>query len=277
MLRYYIIFMAFLSAPELQATSTKPDQSKKVRLVTGEWCPYFSSSFKENGVFSRIVVQAFKKEGYQAQIEFKPWTRVYHEVKNGSYDGSLGWTRTPNREKIFHFSDPILDQEQVFFHLKATRFDWKRLLDLKPYSIGLTRSFAYTEELLSMVRSGKLKGEFIASDQNNMRKLSEKRVDLFPVAHEVGYCYVKTILTTEKQPLITHHKRPLKVSHLHGIFPKKNQKSVELVKALNRGLDKLRKDSEFEDILNDSEFKNYSKWTCDWLDQHWSFKPDLFD
>ncbi|SMF59500.1 substrate-binding periplasmic protein [Pseudobacteriovorax antillogorgiicola] len=257
---------------------SKPSYPKgEVSLVTGEWCPYLSSEFDFQGVFARIVTKAFELEGYRAQISFKPWARAYNDVKRGIHDGSIGWARTDKRKKLFYFSDDVLEQEQMIFHHKATLFDWSEMNDLKPYVLGLTRSFAYTKALQEMIDKGLIKAEISSSDEQNMKRLVLKRIDLFPVAKEVGICLIREKLSKEQRKKIVFHNKPLKVDGLGVIFPKNRSKSENFKEALNRGLKKLKEKGLFPKYIEESEINLYEKWTCEWMKDHWSLDFKNFD
>merc|ERR1711879_299286 len=91
-------------------------------LTNGDWPPYFSPQFKYGGFGSRIVTEAFAQAGIDVHYEYLPWKRAYESAKAGKFAGSVGWRKTPQREKYFYFSDPILTQNAVFFHKRGKHF-----------------------------------------------------------------------------------------------------------------------------------------------------------
>ncbi|MCP4687520.1 MAG: amino acid ABC transporter substrate-binding protein, partial [Desulfobacterales bacterium] len=93
-----------------------------ITLTNGEWPPYMSERLEHHGVVSRIVVEAFALEGVRVEYSFFPWIRALSLAKAGAFDGSVVWWKTPEREKDFFFSDPVLDVRYVFFHLKSNPF-----------------------------------------------------------------------------------------------------------------------------------------------------------
>ncbi|MDC0609830.1 extracellular solute-binding protein [Vibrio sp.] len=60
-----------------------------VTLVTGERSPYISQTQLEYGYAFQVVKQAFKREGYQLNVAFYPWSRAVALASQGKYDGLM--------------------------------------------------------------------------------------------------------------------------------------------------------------------------------------------
>ena len=109
-----------VSPEQLPATdSSDVSGPDTIRLTNGEWPPYLSEHLEHYGVVSRIVTEAFALEGVKVEYGFFPWKQAYELAESGEWDGSLIWLRTPEREQYFYFSEPILQCNYVFWHLKT--------------------------------------------------------------------------------------------------------------------------------------------------------------
>ena len=223
-----------------------------VRLASGEWPPYTSKRIDRYGIYSHIVSAAFALEGIKVEYGFSPWARSYLQVVDGSWDGSLTWALTPEKEKQVLFSDPVFHHKKVFFHLKNSYFEWRTFDDLKDVKIGATRKYTYSSEFDQAVRNGTIDVVYTTSDIQNFKKLFFGRLDIFPSDIEVGYELLNANFTPEQVELIAHHPKPVQVTHTHVIFSKKNpEKSQRLLKLFNSGLKKLRESGRYDELLEE--------------------------
>jgi len=230
-----------------------------VRLTNGEWPPYLSENFKQYGVISHIVAEAFSLEGIKVEYRFYPWKRSYEVAKDNEMDGSVIWAPTPERKKDFYFSDPVLSNKKVFFHLKSYPFEWKTVNDLKGIKIGVTRGYTYGDEFDKAVKEGRLQVDEVRSDELNFKKLLGGRFDGFPIEMDVGYYLINSKLTQEESKLITHHSLPIMETPLSLILSKKAEKNKRLLELFNRGLKRLKDSGKYDQYLDDSRQGKYKQ------------------
>ena len=215
-----------------------------IRLASGEWAPYQSEHLKHNGLASRIVTQAFAQEGVKVEYGYFPWARSYEFAKTGEWDGTFLWFDTPERRAFFHISEPVLDIEYVFFHLKRRDFDWREIGDLKALKIGATLEYSYGEAFKQAEAEGQLKVERVATDELNFKKLLKGRIHIFPNEIESGYAMLRKLFTPEQVALFTHHPLPVRADPHHVLFPKALERSELMLERFNRGLKKLQESGE---------------------------------
>ncbi len=228
-------------------------------LTNGEWPPYMSEHLKHHGVVSRIVSEAFALEGVKVEYAFFPWKRAFALAKTGKFDGSVVWWKTPEREKDFYFSDPVLDVQYVFFHLRSNRFDWKTTADLKGVEIGATQGYNYGESFQNAEKNGEIIVQRVPMDELNFKKLLKRKIDIFPVDVEVGYTMLKNIFPPEEVGLFTHHPTPVRSDPHHLILSKKNEKNRELVVLFNKGLKRLKESERIFQYLAESRRGDYRR------------------
>ncbi|MCP4688185.1 MAG: ABC transporter substrate-binding protein, partial [Desulfobacterales bacterium] len=180
-------------------------------------------------------------------------------AKAGAFDGSVVWWKTPEREKDFFFSDPVLDVRYVFFHLKSNPFDWKTVEDLKDVEIGATTGYDYGESFQNAEKNREIFVQRVPMDELNFKKLLKKKIEVFPVDVEVGYTMLKKIFPPEEVALFTHHPTPIRSDPHHLILSKKNEKNEKLVALFNRGLKRLRENGLIFKYLAESRRGEYRK------------------
>lgn len=224
-----------------------------VRLTNGEWPPFTSQNLKHYGVYSHIVSEAFALEGMTVKYEFFPWKRSYVYTKDGDWDGSLTWAPTPEKKREVFFSDPVFQHTKVFFHLKNFSFDWNTIDDLKGISIGATALYTYGDEFDQAVKNGRIEVEYATTDMTSLKKLLERRIQIFPSDIRVGYDLLNTNFTSEEASLFMHHPKPIQETFTCVIFTKKNpEKSRRLMEIFNRGLRKLKENGTYDKLLKAS-------------------------
>ncbi len=222
-----------------------------IRLTNGEWPPYLSKHLKNYGVVSQIVSEAFALEGIQVEYGFFPWTRSLMYAKVGKWDGSIIWFKTPEREKDFLVSDPVITNKKVFFHRKDKPFSWSKMEDLKNLTIGITRGYTYGNEFDSAEQSGLIKVARFTEDQKSFELLIHNRINIFPMELDVGYHILKTKFKPSQQELITHNDNPLLESTLHLLLSK-NQANKTVLDKFNNGLKKLIDSGRYKTLLAES-------------------------
>ena len=211
-----------------------------VRLVAGPYSPFTGEGLQDKGIASKIVSDAFKNEGLQTEIVIRPWKRAFVETKKGKFHGSLLWRKTTDRQSFFYYSDPVVEVQVVFFHLKSKKFNWNKLNDLAGLKIGAVNSFNYDDEFDAAMKSGLLMADYVTTQEQNFRKLLNGRIDITPVVKRSGYATIKEMFTPNEIALITSHPLPLANQELHLVLSKKLPENKKILKSFNRGLKKLK-------------------------------------
>lgn len=245
----YIIVMLSISI-EIFASET-------IRISAEEWLPFSSANLKYNGLMCRIITEAFALENVSVEYGFFPGARALLLVKNGEWDAVGGWTPTEERSKDHYFSDTLLDETMVFFHLKKTTFDWKALDDLVGKRIGATIDYYYGKAFEDAEKEGKLLVEYVHSDELNFRKLVAGRIDIFPANLDAGLSLLHEKFKLEEVDAITYHRLPLDQGPLVLMFSKKVEKNRRLLVLFNKGLKRLRSTGQYDLFFEESRQGKY--------------------
>ena len=225
------------------------DEAKTIRITNGEWAPYLGEKLSEYGIVSQVITEAFASSGIKVQYGFFPWPRAIGIAQEGEWDAAAVWLKSPEREAEFYISNPVIESEWVFFHLKSYPFTWKILDDLKGIKIGGTQSYAYGQEFLDANKSGKIKILWARSDEINYRLLLNGTIAIFPNDRIVGYEMISRLFTPKEAELIINDPKPLRVDPLYLLFSKKVPKNEETVSIFNAGLAKLKKSGRYNQII----------------------------
>lgn len=242
-----ILFCLLLTAVEVTVGA------EIVRITTGEWPPYMSENLKHGGLSNHVISEAFKLEGYSVEFAFFPWKRAFEAAKSGDkYHATSYWYRSPEREKLFIYSEPLQIDKNVFFYRKDNPLEhWETLDDLKGKRIGAVAGFTYTKEFWDAQKSGKLQIETASSEELNIRKLWKGRIDIFPTGPLVGQMIIRELFGPEALERAAFHPKPLLAVTGHLLISKKTEHANELVEAFNRGLAKLKENGRYAQFRED--------------------------
>ena len=225
---------------------SKPALSEELTIAVGDWPPYLSEKLKHNGIIGHLLTDTFKEAGYTLTLNFYPWPRAYSLAQIGKHPMTGVWMHKPEREKDFYYSDPVLNEQFVFFHLKTTHFDWHTLEDLQGLMIGGGSEYSYGHEFDEALAAGKIIIERVPTKHQNWRKLLLGRIAIYPEEINVGYSSLKQLYHIDKRQLITHHPKPLLNNVSYLLFPKSSEKSISLMRIFNQKLHLLRESGRYE-------------------------------
>ncbi len=241
----------------IMATSTGAEET--IRLASGEWSPYQSENLKYFGVASRIVTEAFALEGVKVEYGYFPWNRSLKLAEKGKWDGTFLWFDTPERRKNFYISDPVVDIQYVFFHMKSYSFDWKTIDDLKGLAIGGTVGYDYGEEFQGAEKAKKITVERIQKDEQSFKKLLKGRIQIFPNDLDAGLEIIHKHFTSEQVALFSYHPKPVRAAPHHLLLSKNVKQNKQMLERFNKGLKRLKESGKVDQYLTESRRGDYRK------------------
>jgi len=220
-----------------------------ISMAIGDWSPYVSQHDPMAKIIEHIVTEAFKIEGKSVEYNYFPWRRSYEFVKQGRYDGTFPWNRTPDREKDFYFHKvPLLTDRGVFFHLKRTSFEWETIEDLKNYRVGVVIGFKQQE----LYKKLGIKADVIENEEAAFKMLLNGRIDVYQTSEVVGNYMIKKLFSEADARTITYHPKSIETNSYYVLFSKISSRSEELSKVLDSGLEKIIASGLYQSILNNA-------------------------
>ena len=226
-------------------------RAETIRITNGEWPPFTSEQLPYNGPLSRIVLEAFALEGVTVEYGYFPWKRAYENAKTGKWDGSVGWAPSSKHRQDFYMSKPVIYVNKALFHLKNTPFDWKSIDDLGKWRLGGTAGYSYGDEWDQAAKFGHIKVEEVTADEQNIRKLLLKRIDVFVMEVDVAHYLIRKLLTPEEAALITSHPKMVVETSICLALPRQLEMSPGLLIRFNRGLQRLKDSGQYSAYLQD--------------------------
>jgi len=220
--------------------------ANEVTMVTVDWAPFYGSEMTKNGVITEIVQTAFKRAGMQASIRFVPWKRAMQEVEIGKTEILMGAYYTQERNKAFYYSDAIYDIKLGLVALKSLGIKkYKKLQELTPYTIGVSRGWANSKEF---DEADYLTKEGASNQILNVRKLFKNRVDMISISFGV-FRYEVASMPKQKIEQVIFIEPPLKISPIYLITSRSNPNKESVMEAFNTGLVDIKEDGSYDKIL----------------------------
>jgi len=222
--------------------------SSAERVVTAAsdpWPPFTDPDHPNQGLSLEVVRAALGTEGYEVTMRFVPWARAEEGARQGVYDIVPNAWMTAERERIFFFSEPYVENRIVFIRRKGEPFKYDGLESLKGFVVGVIRGYGYEESFLQA--SGFVREE--ASDfLTNIRKLLAGRIDMTLEDEMVA----RRLLAEgggEYAEKIEFVAEPLVVKNLYVVCGLSNPRHREIIEAFNGGLRSIRADGTYDKIM----------------------------
>ncbi len=232
-------------------------QDKGITIVTGDdYPPITSQKLQHGGLGLRIVMRAFELAQFPVEeVKWQPWARGYSLTQSGVIDSAFPWGPTPERYKIFYFSDPILHMTNYAYVLQKsdvtieTRKDLKGKIYCNPNGYGDFGVIKELKERNLMIREAPL------NMVSCFKMLKEGRVDLV-VSPKWDADYG---ISGAKLNMRTIRREPMKVAQtpLSLIVSLKNKRGPEIISAFNKGLKELKETGEFVRIYQEFGFDEF--------------------
>ena len=222
------------------------DEALTVNLTTTVYPPYHDPQLNKGGFQHELVVEAFKRTGYKANIEYLVWSRALRETRKGNYDGILGLWMRSERLKDFEYSEPIGTNSVVFFKRKDNPVKFEKYTDLKNYTIGVVRGYVNPKEIDN---ADYLTKEVLDNNLQALKMLVSGRIDLAVLDKNVGEYLVKRYLVDDKDKL--EWVSPIENKEVQYIgFSRNSSQCSKTLQAFNLGLEKIKQDGTYARILH---------------------------
>ncbi len=140
--------------------------------------PPFSHADKgvAGGPFPEVLNAVCASLQIHCKIEVMPWRRGFAMAEMGSADGIFVFVHTPEREKDFFFTDPVIQTGYGLFARKSSKLAFATAKDLAGYTVavyGPSGTSTAAEELTRNATGMRL--EIEVDNQAVMRKLDAGR------------------------------------------------------------------------------------------------------
>lgn len=237
-------------------------QNSLVRLTSGEWPPYLSQTLPNGGFAAQIISEAFLEMDINIEIGYYPWKRSYQyalkgiDQNNNEWNGTMVWVKTPERHKDFYYSDVVIIDDEVLFHLKKYELDWHSVEDLQGKVLGGTAHTAYPifekaqqEGILKLQRGGNY--------DTLLKRVFHQKIDAAPLVKYVGLYYLNQTFDSVEQSQFTYSPQVIETRYYHLMLTKAQKNNKELIETFNHGLRKLHQNGRYQELMRQLKQSNY--------------------
>ncbi|WP_428673177.1 substrate-binding periplasmic protein [Roseibium sp.] len=199
------------------------------------------------GVFPDVAREIFKRLNVPVDVgDRQPWSRLQVLLENGKLDVLAGAYLTPERERLYDISSPVMKEQAVVFVRKdmpakpQSLEDLVGLRGLAPFGASFGKKFdEYAEEKLTIQRQS------FDDFAMNMRLLSEDKADYLIETVREGRRMIEEL---EADDVIEVLPWPASDNTLHFMFSKSSP-CVSLFNDFNQELNKLIQSGELEAMV----------------------------
>lgn len=220
--------------------------AQKLSLFTEDDPPY---SFKDKdskpaGFGVDVVMEIQKRIKSEHPIQVVPWARAYKLISDNKPNTVVfSMSRTKEREALFHWVGPIVENDWVFIGKKGSGVKITSLDDAKALAgIGTVRDYAWTNYLLNQ---GFKNLDDVTSRKQNVLKLNAGRFSTFVSADS---SYKSEIIENGFNPDDYEILLRFKTIQMYIAFSKATDRQV--VNRWQSALDEMKKDGAFVEIHN---------------------------
>lgn len=154
-------------------------QAQDLKVLTEDDPPYstMGKDGKPTGFGVEVVNEIQKRLGKSYPVQIQPWARVLNTAKEEANVVAFTMSRTKERENLFHWVGPIVENDWVLVGAKADKRKITSLDDAKKVgNIGTVRGYAWTDYLTAQ---GFTNLDVVTERKQNPKKLEAKRIAVF--------------------------------------------------------------------------------------------------
>ncbi len=223
---------------------TTPVFSLELKLATLNWAPFYAENLPEQGFFTAICREAYRRAGYDIKVVFVPWARAVRNAKLGIYDGLLGAYSNVERKKHFVFSDFVATNDEVFIKKTGNKLQFDSLEDLKHLRIGGLRESAQVLELKSLG----IDVQEVTDTYQTILTVEAGRIDLGVMGKQFFHHYL-THVDKRFENRVEVTGKPFRSYKLFTVISRQRIDADLIINKFNDALNKMKLDGSYQAIL----------------------------
>lgn len=186
-------------------------ENTQLPITTAEFPPFKytdPASGKVVGFDTEIITNVLNRIGIDPIITVLPFKRSEHLARMGKFAAYYTFTKNPEREKHYYYSEPISAVQDFIFFRKDSDITWETYGDLEDYNLGYSAKYNYDQEFLNSIKYkhpiAPVQGN---NEENLLSMLSSKRFDM--IICEASVCAFLIKNNPVKFNNITFYEKPI--------------------------------------------------------------------
>lgn len=198
------------------------------------------------GFMVDLTREALHRAGYTADIQAFPWARAVKMSERA--EGLISsFSRTPEREVLYFFSDPIYEDPVLLVTKRDANFSFSGPKDLAGRTVGLLRSTSFGAEFEG------LRASFIEapddSAEQRLKKLLAGRIDAAIISGGLPALRFFAQSAEIKLDLLKVHNPPIVLDPNFIAIAKTYPKASEIIANINKAIASMRSDGSIKRIM----------------------------
>lgn len=220
----------------------------RLKLVTGDdYAPFTGLQLPGGGMLTQLVMAALAEQQLAADLDWLPWKRGYLYTRQGRYDGTFPYVRSPDREKDFLYSEPVYTLQQHFFSRQGEAYEPDNLAALTGKRLCYPLGWQPPAVIQGLLDQGLISRYSPASLTACAKMLLLQRTDFLVADHRLG----QVALRDSGKPLTAFQisTGSLPRSSLHFIVARQHPQAAERMAQFNAGLNQLKASGRYAQII----------------------------
>ncbi len=238
--RVIALLLASILAVCAQAGVVHGEDERLTLFVADEAAPkMFLRDGKPVGYMTELAIEAMRRAGYSVDVQAVPWARAVAFAQNGK--GVItSFSRTPEREKQFVFSDPVYEDAVLMITRKSDGLRLDGMVGLSGYRLGAQLGASFGPAFEAALPS--LKVERDEGPETRLRKLLANRIDVALLSGGLPAVRFYAAKGGVDINNLTVQARPLVVDANYFAVVRSRPDAQEIIRRLNTSLATMRND-----------------------------------
>jgi len=221
-----------------------------IRIAAIDWCPQICPNEQDKGYIIDIVQQLFANSPYQLSIDYLPWSRAIHDVRQGRYMALLSPAK-PEAPDLIYPEQAIGAQTMCFFTEQDSPWQYHGQHSLQGLRIGIAPDTSLVELNQFKQDNPELFHEVPYSErylQQQVSKLMDKRIDTFLFTRNTTLFELEKLgLTGQIKIAGCVSKTPIYMAFSN--HPQQQKRVSRLTTFFDTGMSQLRQSDRLNQIL----------------------------
>lgn len=245
MKRYLLLIAVVISVTAISAHA-----GRTLQIGAMKWEPYSSPELVDDGFYVDLVRQAFARTGYEIRIDYFPWKRALHQMKNGELDGLIGAGYTSERTQFLSYPQYAWESDFYFYRLGKGPDSVSDFTSLCPATLGQVRGSRVTKLVQQLAPCMAI--EFVEGVDKNLEKLTYGRIDYMINTPETMF-YLFRKKHPEQVELLKRIEPSIEHVKIYTTFSKKVADYQAITEAYDKGIESMKQDGSYQALLKKHE------------------------
>lgn len=220
-----------------------------LRLVTGDdYAPFTGKALPAGGMLTQVVRAALQRSSIDSSLDWQPWNRGYLKTLRGQYDATFPYVRTPQREEVFLYSEPLFIAEQHIFSRAGEVIEVDDVSSIQGRRLCYPLGWQPPPIIQQLLDDGQLNRHSPTGLNECARLLLMDRDDFFISDRRLGETALQ--LTGVPSERFRRSNSAISSSTLHLIVPRSHPQAAVIIAQFNQGLAQLRASGDYQRLLD---------------------------